>query len=117
MSDLPRLRIPLDDLRDIWATLNPNKENKCRKGDLITALGDPEMQALLTLTSKFGPTKEGEEAVEILTTIPEQTVRKLRESASVDSTGPVVKSNEVMAHRASCVPTHVGTAQMPSRVK
>lgn len=103
MEDVPHLGIPDADLRDIWGTLDTNCRGKCKRSDLVRCLGDPEMQALLTLTSKYGPTAEGEAAVQMLLQIPERTVRLIKEgAASVDTAGRVVKSNEV-THRPPSV--------------
>jgi len=53
-----------DDLREIWAELCSGVETATvTRGELIRALGDPELQALLVVSSRFGNTARGEQAV------------------------------------------------------
>jgi len=53
-----------DDLREIWAELCSGVETATvTRGELIRALGDPELQALLVVSSRFGNTTRGEQAV------------------------------------------------------
>jgi hypothetical protein len=87
MDQLPSLGISEVDMKDIWATLDAAGRGKCRKSDIVSALKNPEMQALLTLTSKYGATAAGEAAVSILAQNPERTVWLIKQFDPTEEEG------------------------------